>query len=240
MNVSAIIVTRGDVDIVPILDSLPAEWEVLVWDNGRGSISRRVSKHLLARIVTGEGELPDLAVYGRYRAIEYATNDLIYVQDDDCVVSDPAKIARIWGFAKDSCQGDFDPHLLWRASPDEIRGAGRGEHVVCNMPPQFRHDFYRKHALVGFGAVFQRDAPQRAFRQWDHRPTGVESVVADTGLFHRRCDLVFTALTTRVLVDVPYEDLPWASDDNRMWKRSEHQGEGQQMLDLVLKVRDGS
>src|SRR4051812_19761075 len=43
--VSAVLVTRGDVDMTPIIDSLPVDWDWLVYDN---SDRRR-----------------DLAVYGR-------------------------------------------------------------------------------------------------------------------------------------------------------------------------------
>ncbi|MFH7391226.1 hypothetical protein, partial [Pseudomonas syringae group genomosp. 7] len=68
-------------DLTEILDSLPVEWERLIWDNG---------------VPTGfhykdgndwrpdgfAGPVTDLSVYGRYAAIQYASNDLIYVQDD--------------------------------------------------------------------------------------------------------------------------------------------------------------
>lgn len=56
--------------------------------------------------------------------------------------------------------------------------------------------------------------------------------------WRRTCDIVFTALTPRVLVDVPYVNLPWASDSNRMWKQAQHIEERQRMLELTLKVRD--
>lgn len=248
MNVSAIIVTRGDVDLKPVLRSLPEEWEVLVWNNGIGTISRRVLTETLARIVTGRGELPDLAVYGRYAAIEYASNDLIYVQDDDCVVSDPTAIVDAWI--------EQNP-VVAIGNPDDYPPPWEG--VVCNMPANFRaRHFYDEHSLVGFGACFHRDAPFRAFEKFALGAWGVQAPVVDgesihyvweygdvvnshpddRGLFNRTCDIVFTTLTPRVLVDVLYEDLPWASADNRMWKQPTHQEERQRMLDLVLKVRD--
>lgn len=62
-DVTACIVTRGDVDLQPILDTLPYR-HVVVWDN-----SRR----------------PDFKCAGRYAAIQHAHTDLIYFQDDDII-----------------------------------------------------------------------------------------------------------------------------------------------------------
>lgn len=220
MNVvSAIIVTRGDVDLTPILDSLPQEWEKVVWNNDTGPTVRVYDgSHVV--------KMGDLSVYGRYAAIEYATGDLIYVQDDDCVVSDPQAIVdalRISGHP-----GGFKGYF---------EGGWRTDLVVCNMPPEFRHDFYVDHALVGFGAAFHRSAPARAWGRLTavHGDAGFPRDWA-YGPFLRTCDVVFTALTPRVLVDVPKTDLPYANDDNRMWRQPEHQAERARMLDLVKKV----
>lgn len=63
MDVSAVIVTRGNVDLGPILNSLPFA-DVVVWDNSVRN---------------------DLSVYGRYAGIEETRHDLVYVQDDDAI-----------------------------------------------------------------------------------------------------------------------------------------------------------
>jgi len=63
-GVSAILVTRGDVDLGPILSTLPFD-DVIVWDN---SIRE------------------DLGVYGRYAASAEAKHEVIYTQDDDVLV----------------------------------------------------------------------------------------------------------------------------------------------------------
>lgn len=63
-NVSAVIPTRGDVDMTPILESLPFD-EIVLWDNAKRE---------------------NLKVYGRYAAIEFTTSPYIYTQDDDCIV----------------------------------------------------------------------------------------------------------------------------------------------------------
>lgn len=220
MNVSAVIVTRGDVDLAPILESLPGEYEVIVWDNLAGMYWAR-DPVLNQRPAYERVRVDDLAVYGRYAAIEHAAGELIYVQDDDVVVSDPAAIVDGWQRIRGKA-------LL--GEPDLIN------HVVCNMPTEFRHDFYEQHALVGFGACFHRDAPARAFdRFWYDHPVFLPAF-AET--FNRTCDVVFTALSPRVLVDVPIESLPYAHDANRMWKQARHQEERARMLELALRVRD--
>ncbi len=216
MNVSAIIVTRGDVDLAPVLDSLPDKWERIVWDNGLPTCSVYAN----ADDWRGNGisgRATDLSVYGRYAAIEYASHDLIYVQDDDVIVSEPEKIADTWG-----------RHALEREYLD---------YLVANMPQEFRHDGYTDSCLVGFGACFHRDLPERAFDRWYAHP--FETMRGEDAWFNRTCDVVFTTLApARVLVDVPITHREFASDPNRMWKQPGHIRERARMLELARKVRD--
>jgi hypothetical protein len=212
VNVSAVLVTRGDVDMQPVIDSLPSAWEVVIWDNGEREITRS----------DGWAEVAvDVSVGGRYVAIEHASHDVIYVQDDDVIVSDPQAIVDKW----EQVHGKA---LLWEPELNN--------HVVCNMPPEFRHEFYDDHSLVGFGAAFQRDCPGSAFARFNqHRLwTGPE-----IELFHRTCDIVFTALTPRVLVDVPVENLPHATGPDRMYRQPEHLQERQWMLEICREILDG-
>lgn len=197
MNVSAVIVTRGDVGLEPVLESLPIGWEKLVWDNSWGK---------------------DLSVYGRYHVIADCEHDIVMVQDDDCVLQPEA----------------FEALLA----------AYKPGHVVCNLPQRFRETgFYDDHALVGFGAIFDRYLPERAFTRFalsSHRngciAWGAEGI--DQGWFDRTCDVVFTTLTPRILVDLPYTDREFASAPNRMWRQPAHVGERTRMLELARKVRD--
>src|SRR5262249_48330843 len=134
MNVSAIIVTRGDQSFAiqnQIAPSLPDEWERVVWDNGSGNVTNDQPGRRYAR----GARVPDLAVYGRYAAIEYTDADLIYVQDDDCVVSDPHALVAEWK-VKGAYPYDGRGAAPWGSDPRD-----RVDHVVCNMPPEFRHDF---------------------------------------------------------------------------------------------------
>lgn len=263
MNVSAIIVTRGNVDLSEIIASLPAGWEILWWDNG-GKLCYVSDPH-----ERRDGEecsyallAEDLAVYGRYAAIEHASGDLIYVQDDDCVVGNPdwgvspAALVETFVEAVATCRqhgrrtlsvvGGKSVWVCLECQPPSVIL----DEVVCNMPQPFRHDFYSDHALVGFGAVFHRDAPKRAFDHFGNilpllgltnygwwLPPGHERD-DPPDKFLRTCDVVFTALTPRTLVDVPYRNLPWATADDRMYRQPEHVGERSRMLALALSVRD--
>lgn len=232
LNVSAIIVTRGDVSLKPILDEIPEEWECIVWDNG----ARTLHRWTVPGEFNDDEYVSDLSVYGRYAAIEYATGDLIYVQDDDVIVSDPRLLVRYWHESKHVAENDF--RALWHEHPDNLREIGAGRHVVCNMPPEFRHEFYEDHALVGFGAVFARGAPSTAFGRLTatHGDAGFPSDWA-YGPFLRTCDIAFTGLTARILANVPYERMPYDSDDSRMWKQPDHQADRIHMRELMRKAK---
>jgi len=65
-DVTAVLVTRGDVDMQPIIDSLPYG-SVVVWDNSRRPV--------------------DYGVFGRYVALSEVQTPVVYFQDDDCLVS---------------------------------------------------------------------------------------------------------------------------------------------------------
>jgi hypothetical protein len=208
MNVTAVIVTRGDVPLSPVIEPFPPEWQVLVWDNGAGELCERANADATWECLADD--LPDLAVYGRYAALPYAAHSLCYVQDDDCVVDDPTAIAALSDILRDD-------------------NGERSDAVVCNQPREFRHPFYEHHSLVGFGAAFPRDLPHRIF---DTHPLPT----IPQGVFDRTCDIVFTGLTRRWLVDVAVRSLPYASDPNRMWKQPTHQSERAQVLEIVKSL----
>jgi len=65
-KVTAVIVTKGDVDLDPLMDSLAIFEGVLVWNNSRNSNRK---------------------VFGRYLLAQVAKSDTIYVQDDDCLIN---------------------------------------------------------------------------------------------------------------------------------------------------------
>jgi hypothetical protein len=74
-DVSAVLVTRGDVRLDPIIEALPYR-EIIVWDNSTRPV--------------------DYGVFGRYVAIAEATRPLIYFQDDDCIVNCHEALLEAW------------------------------------------------------------------------------------------------------------------------------------------------
>lgn len=223
MNVSACLVTRGDVDMQPVLESLPPEWETVVWDNGAGRVEVVTPEHSNGgRSTLVKGLLPDVSVYGRYAAVACASCDLIFVCDDDVIVSDPQAIVDAWLEAEAFAQAEHAEDPLG--------------HLVCNMPQEFR-PHYPDAALVGFGAAFHRDTPGRVFdRFYEYYGHGN----LDHPTFNRECDRVFTVLTPRVLVDVPKEDREFAGAPGRLYREPGHNASTKCMLDLARKVRDAN
>lgn len=90
-EVSAVLVTRGDVDMGPVLNSLPFD-DVILWDNSVEA---------------------DLQCYGRFAAISRAKHEIIYTQDDDILVPIPALLDEYDGNGADA-QG-----ILANRKPDE-------------------------------------------------------------------------------------------------------------------------
>lgn len=184
MGVTGIVVTRGDQDIEPVTQSIkPHVDQLVVWDNSK---------------------LFDRGVYGRYMGSILALHQTVYVQDDDCIVSDiPAILA-----------------------------AYQEGSVVCNMPEKFRKH-YPDSALVGFGACYQKWLPFQAFDRY----FALHGIDDKDERFRRTCDVVFTTLTPRILVDVSHVDMWYASGPNRMWKQPDHYGERTEVHRLARKVR---
>jgi hypothetical protein len=116
VKVSAIIVTRGDVDLTPVVEPLPYD-EVIIWDN-----SKRPR---------------DLKTFGRYAAMWEARNDIIYVQDDDCIVCDHVPLL------------------------EQYQEGG----ITAFMKPE-RMAEYTTHALLGWGSIFHRRLPWYAFNRY--------------------------------------------------------------------------
>jgi hypothetical protein len=118
-DVCAIIVTRGDVDLEPVLAPLPYG-EVIVWNNAE--------------------RLHDMGSYGRYCAIDQTDKDVIYFQDDDCIIT---------------CH-------------DQLLDAYEDGKIVSNMPEEHSGGLYREldTCLLGWGSLTDRNLPEHAFERW--------------------------------------------------------------------------
>lgn len=116
-DVTAVIPTRGNVDLTPILDSLAGCGEVIVWDNSC--------------------EDADSKVYARYLAIAKARNSVVYTQDDDCLV-DVEAVCR--HYAPGALTANM-PQSRWPDYPDSAL-VGWGSVFDRDLPAQaFRHFF---------------------------------------------------------------------------------------------------
>lgn len=111
-QVSAVLVTRGNVDLQPILDTLPYE-DIVIWDD-----RERGSK----------------GVYGRYLAMPEAKNDLIYFQDDDLIFTEHDKLLAAYEPDQITCNMPSPWYEL--AYYDRMRCClvGAGSIVPRNLP----------------------------------------------------------------------------------------------------------
>jgi hypothetical protein len=209
MRVSACLVTRGDVSLEPVLEFIPKDWELVIWNNGNGTCSVNGSA-----IPTGRR---NLLGYGRHAALKYASGEVIYTQDDDVIVSNPQKIVDAWDRTLFESQGIIEPP----------------PHIVCNMPPEFRHH-YTDSAMCGFGSVYHRNLPPAVFSRF-LKATGMKE---EDPLFLREADRALTVLSQPVLVDVKRLDRPFADAPNRLYRQPGHLAKRDQMLRLARKVRD--
>lgn len=90
-KVSAVIVTRGDVDLTAIRNSLLPFGETIVWDNS---------------------EREDRSCYGRFAAAREAKHDLVYFQDDDVLCGWPGLLNQWEG--RDEVLASRPPVEPWR------------------------------------------------------------------------------------------------------------------------------
>lgn len=74
-DVCAVLVTRGDVDLRPIMETLPYP-ELVVWDNSK-------REH-------------DRGLFGRYLGILETKAPVIYFQDDDCLVRNHDELLKFY------------------------------------------------------------------------------------------------------------------------------------------------
>lgn len=164
-DIAAVLVTRGDVNMQPILDSLPYP-EVVVWDNSKRPF--------------------DCKVFGRYLGILETTKPVIYVQDDDCIVPPHAHEAmrnaygpgEIVANMPDSHRPDeppmlgwgalFDRDLPWQAfqkwcpeHPIDRLFIGYPESIFTALVPSVRRDF-------GHTDLPWATAPSRSYQQPGH------------------------------------------------------------------------
>jgi hypothetical protein len=92
-DVSAVLVTRGDVDMSPVLDSLePVFDEIVIWDNSQRE---------------------NVQCYGRFAGIAETTRPFVYVQDDDVVIP-VRELLAVYDPARGAVLANKKPDEEWR------------------------------------------------------------------------------------------------------------------------------
>ncbi len=163
-KVSAVIVTRGNVDLQPILDTLPYE-DVVIWDNSLRD--------------------DDLQILGRYQALFLCKHDIVYFQDDDVIFTAHDQLLAAYESGKITANMDkpwidacgyhdmvllgagsvADKELFWPPLDQYIRTHGldrdvllEPDFIVGTMLPWKRVD-------LGYTAREFADDPERLYRQ---------------------------------------------------------------------------
>ena len=184
MRVSAVIVSRMNVPIGPVIESIQPHVEEII-------------------IARGDG-----GVYQRYSAAATGARcDIVYTQDDDCIVDVAAVLAA------------YEPGL-----------------VTCNMPAKFRPHYPDGIALVGFGCVFYRPAALRGPAEFDAFKRYAKVGFFDD-LFHREADRVFTGLSPLKLIDVRKQDCWYALGQDRMGTERRHGDDLAAIRKLIYAAR---
>lgn len=101
------------------------------------------------------------------------------------------------------------------SNPQEILKAWEPGKVVCNMPANFRPGYQGTDSLMGFGSCCEQALVSKTFLRYTEH-FGVDA------LFYRECSRIFTMLNPCIWVDVAKTDLPYASDNDRMWRHPDH------------------
>lgn len=176
-EVSAVIVTRGDVDLAPVLEALPYE-DIVVWDNSVRD---------------------DLKIYGRYEALKECKHDIIFTVDDDVI---------------------FTNH-------DALLAAYKPGMITANMDPSWAAVYDRETALIGAGALWDKNLPALAFEKYLAEHPFDED-------FRIVCDVVFGSLTPFQIVDLGYEVRPFADDPDRLYHQP---GQTERKFEFIRRAK---
>lgn len=121
-DISAIIVTRGNVDLAPILDTLPYE-DLVIWNNAE----RRI----------------DYKAFGRYAAIPEARQPFIYWQDDDVIFTRHAELLDAYEPGKLVTNMD-GPWINGAGYRDKVYMQGAGSLIDSRIPAKIWEQYLAK------------------------------------------------------------------------------------------------
>lgn len=164
------IVTKGNVDLLPVLDSLIFR-DIVIWDNSV--------------------EEPDEMTYGRVRALELARHAVIWSQDDDIIHTAEAQAAIV---------AAYQPGVLTGCMWGEWSDGAKAQGIV---------DGYDDLVFPGSGSVYDSAVPRLAVQQY------LGWFPLDD-FFRLWCDTIVGIVAPTEALDIRFEALPWAEDEDRM------------------------
>ncbi len=216
-DVTAVLVTRGDVKMGQILDSIPPEWPVVLWNNASHSLANPTWQRWPANTSRypsygPSGPASDQKVWGRYEALSLVETPLAFFQDDDCLLRPETFEALLEA---------WEPgYVVGNAFDDPVRLAK-----------------YHDTTLLGWGSVFEKHLPFKAFDRY--ATFGPVDDVFKTGL---GAEITFPMLTPSKTIT---HGIEWLDDDgpvlerpNRMWKQPSFYKELDAWLTHARWVRD--
>jgi hypothetical protein len=127
-QVCAVLVTMGDVNMGDVIDTMPPEYEIVVWNNA----------HRPA----------DFKVFGRYVGIREATRPVVFFQDDDCVLSREQHLAMCAAYEPGVVTGNMiyaDP--VWEKRYEDTTLLGWGAIFDRELPYLAFRKYRRYHPL---------------------------------------------------------------------------------------------
>ncbi len=169
-QVAAVIVTKGDVDLSPVLDSLLDYAEVVIWDNST---------------------LRDEKTHGRAQGVYLTDSAYIWSQDDDIIHSPENQHAILAAYKPGVLTG-----CMW---PEWSLGAYQ----------QGIEQGYDDLVFPGSGSIADRGIYGDAIASYlAHFPVD--------DFFRLWCDTIVGIIAPTKQLDIRFEALPCAEDDNRM------------------------
>lgn len=121
-EITAIIVTRGDVDLNPCLETLPYS-DVIVWDNSKSDY--------------------DYKIFGRYAAIPQARHSVVYWQDDDVIFANHK--ALLDNYQPGVAIANMDDAWIRGAGYEHTALFGAGSLCDAHLPQEIFSKYFEQH-----------------------------------------------------------------------------------------------
>lgn len=194
--------------IIERLRSEPLIDDIVVWNNDPTTKLDIDDENVT--VVQSDG---NMVTYGRYLCARHAKHDVIYTQDDDCLVHNMGEL--------------FETFEL---NPTCIAHNLKLGHLMRNMENIFDQ---AQVALVGWGAFFKRE--------WCNVFENYVTSFGEDELLHRKADRIFSLLLNRRHRSLPaaVEDLPGASGTESLSVKDDHLELTRQAISRALRILRG-